>query len=145
MVKIYVASSWHNRYQPDVVMALVKLGHEVYDFRNPTRGNKGFHWDEIDKYWRDWTHAEYEEALKHPIAEEGFKLDFDAMRWADACVLVLPCNRSSHLEAGWFIGQGKPTFIYSPEKEEPKLMYKMATTITPDLYLLEKELSKLDV
>ena len=35
MPKIYVASSWRNPYQPEVVAALKKAGHEVYDFRNP--------------------------------------------------------------------------------------------------------------
>ena len=32
-MKIYVASSWRNTYQQDVVAKLRKLGHEVYDFR----------------------------------------------------------------------------------------------------------------
>ena len=35
MARIYVASSWRNKYQPEVVTALRKAGHEVYDFRNP--------------------------------------------------------------------------------------------------------------
>lgn len=35
MAKIYVASSWRNPYQPEVVAALRKTGYEVYDFRNP--------------------------------------------------------------------------------------------------------------
>lgn len=35
MAKIYVASSWRNPYQPEVVAALRKAGHQVYDFRNP--------------------------------------------------------------------------------------------------------------
>lgn len=35
MTRIYVASSWRNKYQPEVVAALRKAGHKVYDFRNP--------------------------------------------------------------------------------------------------------------
>ena len=35
MSRIYVASSWRNKYQPEVVAALRKAGHGVYDFRNP--------------------------------------------------------------------------------------------------------------
>ena len=38
MARIYVASSWRNKYQPEVVAALRKAGHEVYDFRNPKDG-----------------------------------------------------------------------------------------------------------
>ena len=74
--------------------------------------------------------------LKHPIAEEGFYLDFSAMEWADACVLVLPAGRSANIEAGWFVGAGKLLIVYIPEPIEPDLMYKMADKIVTT----EKEL-----
>lgn len=35
MAKIYVASSWRNPFQQEVVNILRDLGHEVYDFKNP--------------------------------------------------------------------------------------------------------------
>ena len=59
MRKIYVASSWRNSIQPKVVKALRAEGHEVYDFRNPTVGNKGFAWSAIDKDWMKWTPQQY--------------------------------------------------------------------------------------
>ena len=40
-------------------------------------------------------------------------------------VLVLPCGRSAHTEAGWFAGKGLKTIVYMPEKQEPELMYKL--------------------
>lgn len=49
------------------------------------------------------------------------------MKWADVCVLVMPCGRSAHLEAGWFVGAGKPTLILL-ENGEPELMYRMVGT-----------------
>ncbi len=49
MAKIYVASSWRNKYYPEVVEALRAAGHEVYDFRNPPHGGAGFHWTDIDE------------------------------------------------------------------------------------------------
>ncbi len=104
MSKIYVASSWRNNYQPEVVQFLRNSGFEVYDFKNPTSGDNGFHWSEIDEDWEDWTVEQYEEGLNHSLAEEGFQKDFNAMKWADACVVVMPCGRSAHLEAGWFCG-----------------------------------------
>ncbi len=128
-MKIYVASSWRCTAQSGVVIALREAGHEVYDFRNPAEDDQGFHWSEIDPQWEDWTPAAYCSALWHPIADKGFDFDFDAMRWADACVLVLPCGRSAHLEAGWFAGQDKPLHILISEKCEPELMYKMATSV----------------
>ena len=54
--KIYVASSWRNIFQPSIVLCLKKMGHEVYDFRNPKDGDKGFHWSEIDSDWEEVEH-----------------------------------------------------------------------------------------
>ncbi len=123
--KIYVASSWRNEFQPSVVKILREMGHQVYDFRKPTEGNNGFAWSDIDHNWENWTTEQYIEALKHPIAESGFTHDFNAMKWADTCLMVLPCGRSANTEAGWMKGVGKKVYIYSPTKEEPELMYKL--------------------
>lgn len=126
--KIYVASSWRNAQQPAVVEALRAAGHEVYDFRNPP-GGTGFQWSAIDADWQEWTGEQYRAALNHPVAKAGFKSDFDAMHWADTCVLVLPCGRSAHIEAGWMVGAGKRVFILQTTKEEPELMYRMTDGI----------------
>ncbi len=124
-MKIYVASSWRNKYQQSVVETLRSMGHEVYDFRNPPNGDKGFAWSDIDENWEAWSTDEYDQALSHPIAERGFKNDFDGMKWADCCLMVLPCGRSANTEAGWMKGVGKEVYIFQPEKCEPELMYKM--------------------
>lgn len=126
---IYVASSWRNEYQELVVQLLKGSGYDVYDFKNPEPGNVGFHWSAIDpNYKNEFTKADtYLKALEHPIAEEGFRLDFEALEKADATILVLPCGRSAHLELGYSVGR-KPTAILSPNDEEdvvPELMYKM--------------------
>lgn len=133
MARIYVASSWRNPCQPEVVARLRSAGHEVYDFRNPADNPGGFRWSDIDDKWLDWSASEYIAQLGHPVAERGFKADFDAMRWADVCVLVLPCGRSAHTEAGWFAGCGKKTIVYLPEKQEPELMYKLFDAVTDSL------------
>lgn len=133
MARIYVASSWRNSWQPEVVARLRSAGHEVYDFRNPADNPGGFRWSDIDDKWLDWSASEYIAQLGHPVAERGFKADFDAMRWADVCVLVLPCGRSAHTEAGWFAGCGKKTIVYLPEKQEPELMYKLFDAVTDSL------------
>lgn len=138
-MKVYVASSWRNAGQPGIVHILRRCGIEVYDFRNPhhpARGGGGFAWSEIDPNWKLWTVAEFVEALDNPIAIVGYNYDFHAMNEADACVLVLPCGRSAHLEAGWFIGAGRPCFILSMDGEEPELMYKMATLVTSDIFAI---------
>ena len=125
MAKIYVASSWRNKYFPAVVEALRAKGHEVYDFRNPPHGGNGFHWTDIDEKALEWSFDEYSEGLHHPKAERQFKADLEALEWADTCVLVLPSGRSAHTEAGWMAGAGRRVFVYIPEMQEPELMYKL--------------------
>ena len=142
-MKIYVASSWRNLAQPTVVRDLVKSGHSVYDFRNPAPGNNGFAWSSIDPNWKNWTPEEYIEALNHPAAIDGYYNDFDAMREADAVVLVLPCGRSAHLELGWAVGAGKITAILMLGDNEPELMAKMVNLITPSIDVLVDWLSTL--
>ena len=133
MPKIYVASSWRNKYQPEVVATLRKAGHEVYDFRNPKDNPGGFHWADVDENWQEWQPEEYIRNLTHPVAEPGFKADMDAMLWAASCVLVLPCGRSAHTEAGWMAGRGKKVVVYIPKMEEPELMFKLVDAVVDNL------------
>lgn len=125
-MKIYLASSWRNPDQPEAVRLLRGKGHEVYDFRNPEEGNKGFAWSAIDPDWQNWTVSEFAKALKHPVAEEGYLFDKMALDWCDVLVLLLPCGKSAHLEAGYASGQGKPVCIVM-DSGEPELMYKLAS------------------
>ena len=123
--KIYVASSWRNAYYSEVVQRLREAGHEVYDFRNPPSGDVGFKWSSISEDYMAWTPEEYREQLKHPKAVRQFANDIEAMKACDACVLVLPCGRSAHTEAGWFAGRGKTVLALIPERQEPELMYRL--------------------
>lgn len=136
-MKIYVASSWRNQHQPGVVEFLRNLSHDVYDFRNPTEGDGGFHWKEIDGGWKNWSTAGYLHALTHPIAESGFAKDMNALKACEACVLVGPCGRSAHLEFGWAVGAGRKTVIYLPEEQEPELMYKMAAAVVTEKHHIQ--------
>ena len=132
--RIYVASSWRNLHQETVVKALQSAGHMVYDFKNPRPGNKGFAWSDCDPNgdWKSWTLPEYVAALDHPIAKAGFASDFNAMKWADTFLLVLPCGRSAHLELGWACGQGKQTLVLL-DVMEPELMVKMCDHLCASL------------
>ena len=49
----------------------------------------------------------------------------------------MPCGRSAHLEAGWAIGQDKPTCILLCDKQDPELMYKMASLALNEAELME--------
>jgi hypothetical protein len=138
MLKIYVASSWRNVHQPGVVAALREDGHEVYDFKKPKEGDDGFHWSEIDGGWKSWSTGQFIKALDHSIAKAGFDSDMEALENADVTVLVLPCGRSAHLEAGHAAGTGKKLAILLDKNTplEPELMYRMADIITDSLALV---------
>ena len=135
-MKIYVASSWRNEHQPEVVRMLRGVGHEVFDFRNPKKGVKGFSWSEVsDKHPNDWTTKEFLDALDHDRAIEAFNIDFKALESADLVVLVLPCGRSSHLEAGFAKGRRRTLVVFIPPKESvtPELMYSLADYVVHDM------------
>ena len=143
--KIYVASSWRNPNHNGLVTHLKQKGHEVLDYR---RG-KGFKWEEISPNWEDWIPDEYREGLTHRLAEKGFDRDYGDMKKANTCILVLPSGRSSHIEAGWFTGQGKPTAIFIPgqyewREMEPELMYKLADRVILGRKELDAWLNTLD-
>ncbi len=133
-MRIYVASSWRNARQPEVVVALRAAGHEVYDFRHPAPGNNGFSWSAIDPAWKGWSAEQFKSALQHPVAIEGFRLDFEGMKWANAVVLVHPSGRSAHLEAGWATGRDVPVFVLLEEGGEPELMLKLVEGAGGGLY-----------
>lgn len=147
-MKVYVASSWRNPTQPEVVRSLralssmADLGLDVYDFRNPPEAT-GFGWNEVDATYPSGAaiagHGpvlvpfdRYKAMLAHPRAQEGFRSDMAALTSADATVLVLPCGKSAHLELGYAIGAGQRTAILAPDGEaiEPELMYLMADLVT---------------
>ena len=131
-MKIYVASSWKNAHQQKVVEVLRSAGHEVYDFRKPRAGNDGFSWQQVDPTYQRGLHVPAEHwrrLVDHPVALEGHALDLGAMKWADACVYVLPCGRSASFEAGWFAGQGKKLVVLAFEPTEPELMFREADIV----------------
>lgn len=132
-MKIYVASSWRNERQADVVAALRAAGHEVYDFKNPGPGMTGFGWKKILPDPAPWSAEKTREVLEHPIAQAGFDSDIGAMHWADAIVMVQPCGRSAALELGWGAGAGKLTVALLADGQEPELMLKVADKIALSL------------
>lgn len=132
--RVYVASSWRNQDQAEVVKLCRDLGFETYDFKNPPNGT-GFSWREVanpGRDWKEWNQQEYLEALQHPRAVEGFNSDMDALKSCDICILVFPAGVSAALEFGWAVGAGKRTFIVGMPREAD-LMVKMSDGYCADL------------
>jgi hypothetical protein len=143
MTRVYVASSWRNARYPFVLERLVAEDIPHYDFRQPAPGNFGFKWSDV---WRaingegmgpnDWAKARGDhivEMLRHPIAADGFHHDYRALLDASACLMVMPCGRSAHLELGWCIGQRIPSIVLLDEESEAELMWKLADLVTVSL------------
>ena len=136
-MKIYLATSWKNEHYERVLKLLTDKGYEVYDFRKD-----GFYWEKVGlDTTRYWSMEDYYKALQHNEAFRSFHRDVNALDNADICVLLLPSGRSSHLEAGYAIGQCKKVIIYFDLAEQdfqPDLMYKWAYDFCDsDGYLLE--------
>jgi len=130
---VYVASSWRNERQPEIVKRLREAGYGVYDFRNPAPGQHGFDWSEIDPNWQSWSSEQFRRAVEHPLAETGYELDYDAICDCSVLVMVQPCGVSSALELGLARGMGKWAAVLLAEGQEPELMLKMAHYLATDL------------
>ena len=123
--KIYVASSWENPLQPSFVEELRRRGHDVYDFRHPHGRDDSNVWDVL-KVKKDKVYGEtLVSALDTPLAYARHEEHLEAMKEADTCVLLLPCGRSAHIEAGFMKGLGKTVYVLGSVFDElkPELMY----------------------
>lgn len=140
MTYVYVASSWRNAFQPAVISVLKAANIPHYDFRNPPN-SAGFGWEEVMPNYVAGSESvhprDYLRAIDHPRALEGFNADFGAMKTATHVLLVLPCNRSAHLELGWAVGANKQTCVLLSSESEPmvpELMYRMVDYIAPNVF-----------
>lgn len=143
MAKIYISSSWANIHQPVLVEELRKRGHQVYDFRHPNGRDDRNVWECVSdrlgyetEYGYDiLTPKQFSEMLYDPESESRFKEHLSAMSESDTCILLLPCNRSSHIEAGLMKQMGKRVYVLETSNEvTPELMY-----LAFDGYLYDKE------
>jgi hypothetical protein len=132
---IYVASSWRNPHYESILDCLEQWALPYYNWRDEA----GFHWSEVFgvesvDHWTEpippWLFAN---GLSHSRAQEGFDRDMDHLKEASAVILLLPCGKSAHLEAGWAVGAGKPVALYMPEDLQPELMYGMFDLITGEI------------
>lgn len=130
-MKIYVASSWRNEFQPRVVEELRALGHDVYDFRNPPN-KSGFGWEQVNPNHERGAPVTVDEQgwmTDHEIARAGYAADIGALRDCEACVYVLPCGRSASWEFGYAMGQGKKCYVFWVGRHEPELMFREARLV----------------
>lgn len=86
---VYVASSWRNPLQPEVVAAVIAAGFDAYDFKNPAPGDHGFGWKQTGIDPADGLDAaKMRQMLASDAAVRGFALDLGGCASADACLLA---------------------------------------------------------
>ncbi len=140
--RIYIASSWRNATGVRVLApALRAAGHEVYAFCEERAGHYAMSPNalaEIDPSRRMTSR----EALATAHAQQAFAADKGGLDWADTCVLLLPSGRSSHLEAGYTVGQGKDLFILDYEQAPGQwdVMYLFARAVCEEFDALRAAL-----
>ena len=134
-MKVYIASSWKNALLVRALaMELRKLGHEVYDFTDPENfidGVDGFAFDAIDVVGKPRNEIDWLEFSQTPEAQLSCDTDKAGLDWSEILILLLPCGRSAHLEAGIAFGQGKPVIIYG---DLPPGEFECIYNLTPHRY-----------
>lgn len=130
-MKIYLASSWKNK---ENVMQLADIllgeGHDVDAFCSG-ENRVSFDWSELIDIMKteefDIDKLDAKEMVNHWRIKLAYEEDKKFIDWADAVIMLMPCGRSSHLEAGYAVGSGKKMYIMGGfEKGEFDVMYGFA-------------------
>lgn len=127
-MKIYIASSWKNqRAVLELADIFERHGFEVDAFRRAADKRFSFHWSEFVDDEAELQDYDAISFLNDPRVVRAFNEDKSWLDWADTVIMVMPCGRSSHLEAGYAKGQGKRLYIYGEfQKGEFDVMYGFA-------------------
>ncbi|MCK5386789.1 MAG: hypothetical protein KAJ39_06365 [Gammaproteobacteria bacterium] len=152
-MKIYLASSWKMKHTVELMhLMLTEDGHEVDSFCNEDGGRVSFDWNELTDIMRkEGTNIKDMDAIdmmSHWRVKKAFEEDKKWIDWADVLIMVMPCGRSSHLEAGYAVGSGKKMYIVGGfKKGEFDVMYGFADGMYDysDVDKLLKELKSIQV
>lgn len=142
---LYLIGSLRNPAIPAIGQALRELGFDVFD---DWFGAGPY----ADDAWRDYERERghgYIEALRGYSAKHVFEFDYLHLGRVDMGLLVLPAGKSGHLELGFLVGRGKPTYILLDEGHVQDqnfrydVMYRFATKVFSSLEEAKKELGRL--
>lgn len=126
-MKIYIASSWKNDVEAiHLADTLRSAGHEVDCFCDTSTGRYVFHFSEVGPL----DEIDAITFLQDDRAQRAYREDKKHIDWADAVVMLHPCGKSSHLEAGYAVGAGKKLFMLGEfPKGEFDVMYGFADSL----------------
>ena len=125
-MRYYLIGSLRNPRVPVLAQAVRALGYEVFDDWYAAG-------PEADDYWQKYEKARghsYLHALEGHAAKHVFDYDKSHLDTAEGGILLAPAGRSSYLELGYLLGQGKPGYIVlPPDNERWDVMVKFATEV----------------
>lgn len=124
---VYLIGSLRNTAIPMLGRQLREIGFNVFDDWYGAGKTADESWQAYENTrGRSYAHALYGDA-----ADTIFNFDKTHLDRADASVLVLPAGKSGHMEFGYMLGRGKPSYVLF-DTEEPErwdLMYRLATGV----------------
>jgi hypothetical protein len=132
-MRVYIASSWRNTRYDEVCAAVRAAGHDVMDWR--ATGLQLPNWGIADERFAaatersKWFPELAREALAHPRVRATFRKYMDLLYRADVLVLLTPCGRSAHFEAGFAMGRSMPCALLLTDGVEPELMTADMTSL----------------
>lgn len=126
MTKLYLVGALRNPKVPVVGNRLRAIGYDVFD----EWFGAGY---EADTKWQEYEETRgrhYHEALYGREAVNIFQFDLRNLNDSAIGVLLLPAGKSAHLELGYLIGQGKPTYVlFDKVPDRWDVMYQFATKV----------------
>lgn len=140
-LKLYLIGSLRNPEVPLIGNRLRDVGFDVFD-----------DWfgggPEADDKWKEYEQIKgrtYFDALYDRYATHIWEFDKHHLDTSDGCVMVHPVGRSAHIELGYMIGLGKPSYVYFPAPEMTNgdrwdVMYRFCTQVFVDIDDLVDEL-----
>lgn len=125
-MKIYVATSWKNAMYTIVVRAIKESGHEVLDWSATDVALPDFR--RLDERFSaasstgSWEPPLAKEMLERTEVFAAYSRDIRMLEECDALVLLTPCGRNAHFEAGYAQGKNKTCALFLAPGVEPELM-----------------------
>ena len=125
-MKIYVATSWKNAMYTIVVRAIRESGHEVLDWSATDVALPDFR--RLDERFSaasstgSWEPPLAKEMLERTEVFAAYSRDIRMLEECDALVLLTPCGRNAHFEAGYAQGKNKTCALFLAPGVEPELM-----------------------
>jgi hypothetical protein len=134
-MNIYISSSWKNRVAVRAMAcALRELGHDVYDFTDPScRKTEEIPPEKFPEQFDPDKH-DYAKYLSRKEWRDAVFENMMALRRCDAVVLLLPCGNDAHADWAYAIGMGKVGYVVGhPRKGERSPVHLWADRMFPDV------------